>query len=83
MLFRQGKRRNTFQPSFIRKRKKATIITSNLKFDCWNEIFNDSVLAGAMIDRMAYWSHLINMTGDSYRIMATKEWNEKHKSSCK
>lgn len=66
-----------------RNEKKATIITSNLTFDRWNEIFNDSVLAGAMIDRMAYKSHLINMTGDSYRIMATKEWNEKHKSSCK
>lgn len=66
-----------------RNEKKATIITSNLTFDRWNEIFNDSVLAGAMIDRMAYKSHLINMTGDSYRIMATKEWNEKHKSSYK
>ena len=28
-----------------------------------------------MIDRMANKSHLINMTGDSYRIMATKNIN--------
>ncbi|MFR1448930.1 MAG: IS21-like element helper ATPase IstB [Beduini sp.] len=62
-----------------RNQKGATIITSNLSFDRWNEIFNDSVLAGAIIDRLAYKSHLINMTGDSYRIIATKEWNEKHK----
>lgn len=61
-----------------RNQKGATIITSNLSFDRWNEIFNDSVLAGAIIDRLAYKSHLINMTGDSYRIIATKEWNEKH-----
>lgn len=61
-----------------RNQKGATIITSNLTFDRWNEIFNDSVLAGAIIDRLAYKSHLIDMTGDSYRIIATKVWNEQH-----
>lgn len=61
-----------------RNEKKSTIITSNLTFDRWNEIFNDQVLTGAMIDRLAYKSHLIDMTGDSYRIIETKKWSEKN-----
>ena len=60
-----------------RNNKGSMIITSNLTFDRWNEIFNDQVLTGAMIDRLAYKSHLINMTGESYRILATQKWNER------
>lgn len=56
-----------------RNQKGANIITSNLSFERWNEIFNDSVFVGAMVNCLAYKSHLINMTGDSYRITATKE----------
>lgn len=55
-----------------RNKKRATIITSNLSFNRWNEIFNDSVLAGAIIYRLAYKSHLIDMTRDSYRIITTE-----------
>lgn len=64
-----------------RNDKKAMIITSNLTFDRWNEIFNDQVLTGAMIDRLAYKSHLINMAGESYRIIATQKWNERSKKN--
>lgn len=42
------------------------IINSNLLFKQWNEIFNDNVLTGAMIDRLAYKSHPIDMSGESY-----------------
>lgn len=59
-----------------RNEKGSTIITSNLTLNRWNEIFNDQVLTGAMIDRLAYKSHLIDMTGDSYRVIETKKWNE-------
>ncbi len=55
-----------------RNKKRATIITSNLSFNRWNEIFNDSVLAGAIIYRLVYKSHLIDMTRDSYRIITTE-----------
>lgn len=64
-----------------RNEKGAMIITSNLTFDRWNEIFRDTVLTGAIIDRLAYKSHLLDMSGDSYRIMATKKWNEKKKGT--
>lgn len=61
-----------------RNTRGSMIITSNLSFERWNEIFNDHVLTGAMIDRLAYKSHLIDMSGESYRILATKKWNERN-----
>lgn len=50
------------------------IITSNLALEKWNEIFQDQLLTGAIIDRLTNMSYLVNMTGSSYRIQQTKEW---------
>lgn len=61
----------------LRAERKSTIITTNLSFDRWNEIFNDAVPTAALIDRMTHKSYVINMNGDSYRIKETKEWLEK------
>ena len=61
----------------LRAERKSTIITTNLSFDRWNEIFNDPVLTAALIDRLTHKSYVINMNGDSYRIKETREWLEK------
>lgn len=61
----------------LRAERKSTIITTNLSFDRWNEIFNDAVLTAALIDRLTHKSYVINMNGDSYRIKETREWLEK------
>lgn len=47
----------------ITNQKGATIIISNLLFEWWNEIFNDSMLTGAITECLTYKSHLINMSG--------------------
>lgn len=57
-----------------RNAKRSTIITTNLMFDRWNEVFDDPVLTGAIVDRIAHKAHVIDMTGDSYRVIETKEW---------
>ncbi len=62
----------------LRAERKSTIITTNLSFDRWNEIFNDAVLTAALIDRLTHKSYVINMNGNSYRIKETKEWLEKN-----
>ena len=54
--------------------KGSTIITTNLLFDRWHEIFNDEVLTGAIVDRISYKSHVVNMCGDSYRVKETINW---------
>jgi len=61
----------------LRAERKSTIITTNLSFDRWNEIFNDTVLTAALIDRMTHKSYVLNMNGESYRIKETREWLEK------
>ena len=61
----------------LRAERKSTIITTNLSFDRWNEIFHDAVLTAALIDRLTHKSYVINMNGDSYRIKETREWLEK------
>lgn len=53
---------------------KSTIITSNLSFDKWNDIFGkDTVLTAALLDRLTHKAYLVNMNGQSYRMKETKK----------
>lgn len=56
----------------LRIGRKSTIITTNLGFDRWEEIFGDAVLTAALVDRLTHKAHLINMSGESYRLKETK-----------
>ncbi len=58
----------------LRAGRKSTIITTNLSFERWDEIFIDSVMTAAMIDRLTHKSYMINMNGPSYRLKETKKW---------
>jgi len=58
----------------LRAGRKSTIITTNLSFDRWEEIFSDAVMTAAMIDRLTHKSYLLNMNGGSYRLKETEEW---------
>src|SRR5699024_3053199 len=48
--------------------QKSIIITSNLEFSQWNRIFSDSRLTAALVDRVIHHAHILNFTGDSFRI---------------
>lgn len=61
----------------LRAGRKSTIVTTNLSFDRWSEIFGDAVLTAAMVDRLTHKAYLVNMNGNSYRAKETKEWLEK------
>ena len=61
----------------LRAGRKSTIITTNLSFDRWDEIFGDAVLTAALVDRLTHKAYLINMNGESYRLKETKEMNKK------
>lgn len=52
----------------LRASRKSIIITTNLSFDRWEEIFGDPVITSAMVDRLTHKAHIINMAGDSYRL---------------
>lgn len=61
----------------MRNDTKSMIITTNLTFNKWQDIFNDPILTAAMVDRLTCRAHVMNIKGDSYRMRETKEWLNK------
>lgn len=57
-----------FQLVNKRYENSSTIITTNKPFSEWGEVFGDSVLASAILDRLLHHSHVINIVGSSYRL---------------
>jgi len=51
-----------------RYERGSLIITTNLDFARWQEIFGDDALTGALLDRLTHRCHIIEMNGDSYRF---------------
>lgn len=60
----------------ITEGRASTIVTSNLSFDRWEEVFHNPVLTAALTDRLTHRAYMIDMVGPSYRILDTKEWLE-------
>lgn len=53
----------------VRRYKRASLlITSNKSFLDWGDMFNDSVLATAVLDRLLHHSTTLNIKGESYRL---------------
>jgi DNA replication protein DnaC len=53
----------------VRRYERASLIlTSNKSFIDWGEIFNDQVLATAILDRLLHHATTLNIKGDSYRL---------------
>lgn len=50
----------------------SIIITTNLAFERWEEVFKDPNLTAALVDRLAYKAHVLDMSGESYRLKETK-----------
>jgi DNA replication protein DnaC len=57
-----------FQLIAKRYEKNSTIITTNQPFGKWVEIFSDATLANAILDRLLHHSHIVKITGPSYRL---------------
>lgn len=53
----------------VRRYERASmIITSNKSFLDWGEVFNDHVLATAILDRLLHHATTLNIKGESYRL---------------
>jgi len=57
-----------FQLIAKRYENHSTIITTNMNFNKWGEVFSDNILANAILDRLLHHSSVININGNSYRI---------------
>jgi DNA replication protein DnaC len=51
--------------------RKSIIITTNLEFARWNDIFADTKITAALLDRVIHHSHLLDFTNrESRRLQA-------------
>ena len=57
-----------FQLVDRRYEKFSTIITTNINFSQWDEIFGDPVIANAIMDRLLHHANVVTIKGKSYRL---------------
>jgi DNA replication protein DnaC len=57
-----------FQLVNARYERASTVLTSNKSFKEWGEVFGDSVVAAALLDRLLHHCHIVNIKGNSYRL---------------
>ncbi len=51
-----------------RYERASTLVTTNLPFDEWSEVFGSERLTGALLDRLTHHAHILEMNGESYRL---------------
>lgn len=65
-----------FQLIDKRYEKYSTIITTNINFSQWDEIFKDAVIANAILDRVLHHANIVTIKGKSYRLQHLYNDNE-------
>ncbi|MBS3755596.1 MAG: IS21-like element helper ATPase IstB [Desulfobacterales bacterium] len=66
-----------FQVLAERHEKGSVIITTNLGFADWTEVFGDANLTAALLDRLTHRAHIIECTWESYRLQETMKNRQK------
>ena len=51
----------------------STLATSNLPFNEWTEVFGSERLTGALLDRLTHHVHILEMNGESFRLIQSKK----------
>lgn len=49
----------------------SLVLTTNLEFSKWENIYTDSQMTAAMIDRIVHHAYLLIFEGKSYRVFTT------------
>ena len=61
-----------FQLIVRRYERGSVLLTSNRSIGEWGEVFDDAVVATAILDRLLHHSHILTIRGDSYRLRAKR-----------
>lgn len=56
-----------------RYERGSILVTSNLPFDEWTEVFGSERLTGALLDRLTHHVHILEMNGESYRLKQSRQ----------
>ena len=71
-IFRSTGAELLFEIFSQRYEQASTLVTSNLPFNEWTEIFGSERLTGALLDRLTHHVHILELNGDSYRLAHSK-----------
>ena len=52
--------------------RTSVVVTTNLPFEQWTEVLGSERLVGATLDRLTHRCHILEATGDSYRLRDAK-----------
>ena len=72
--FEKQKANLFFQLITTRYERNSTILTSNRSFSDWGEVFDDNVIASAILDRVLHHCTVVNIKGDNYRLKDRKKY---------
>ena len=53
--------------------RDSIMVTTNLPFDDWTEVFGSERLTSALLDRLTHHVHILEMNGESYRLKRSRE----------
>lgn len=70
-----------FQFCAHRYERGSLIITTNLDFSRWVEVFGDATLTTALLDRLTHHAHILLFNGESYRFRESRQRLEKEVSA--
>ena len=59
-----------------RYERGSILVTSNLPFDEWTEVFGSERLTGALLGRPTHHVHILEMNGESFRFKQSKTKNK-------
>ncbi len=67
-----------FEAFSQRYERGSALITSNLPFEEWTQVFGSERLTGALLDRLTHRAHILPIEGLSYRLAQRRKKNSKH-----
>lgn len=68
MSFSRNQAEHLFHVLASRNERGSVLITTNLEFSKWTDLFPDKMLTAALVDRLTHHSYILDMNGRSYRL---------------
>jgi DNA replication protein DnaC len=81
LSFSRGGAELLFQLFADRYERRSLLLTSNLAFSDWNQVFQGERMTAALLDRLTHRCHIFEMNGESYRFRESMKTKTKEKKS--
>ena len=64
-----------------RYERGSVLVTTNLPFDEWTEVFGTERLTGALLDRLTHQVHILKMNGESFRLNQSQKRQQQRRAA--